>query len=220
MARRKFIFKILYKFFKVIVIIFSVFLGFISFWQYSLYLNIDKKLRIERQEHIKIFPSVKPPKELFDFRKTHPEYNDIDDYTLVGKLASKYPQYTELKKKVEDYHNLIRKKEGEEKSGLKTYTIWQEQRREPGDLPLLREEPLKKGISFKWTKEKPPSQDDIEELYQQLNRYEINIHYPKRWREGAIDNAIKWLIFALCIPIIFFGGIALYKYLFPIKKEN
>jgi len=223
MVKRKFSFKRLYKLFKVIVIIVSVIIGFASLGYYLNHLDLDKKLQIERQEYLKTFSSIEPPKELFDFRKTYPEYNDIDDYTLVGKLASKYPQYIELKKKVEDYHNLIRKKEGREKLTFRTYTFSKDRKPEPGSGVVWGIK-LKEEISFKWTNEKPPTQDDIEKMYQQLSRYKSNINWYKKRGEESKLTAITYLFLAFCIPVIFFGGIwggiAFYKYLFPIKKED
>jgi hypothetical protein len=225
MVKRKFSSKRLYKFFKAIVIIVSVIFGLASLGYYLSYLGFDKKLLIEWQEYSKIFPSVKPPMELFDFRETYPEYNDIDDYTLVEKLASKYPQYIELKKKVENYQNLIRKKDGQEKLTLKTYTFGKGGKLDH-EFPSswLRTQGLINGISFKWTNEKPPTQDDIEKMHQQLERYETNIYDFKKRKEESRQTATIYLFFALCVPITFFGGIwggiALYKYLFPIKEKD
>ena len=220
MTKRKFSIERLYKFLRVIVIIVSLVLGSASLGYYLNYMDLDKKMRIEHKEHLKIFPSGLPPKELVDFRGTYPEYNDMDDYTLVGKLASRYPQYIELKKKVEDYHSLIKEKDGEEKSGLKTYTF----RFKPSSGALPQWIPasdivmLDREISFKWINEKPPTLDDIRKMYHQRDRYELNIIDMTKREEGSVQNAKIYLFFALGVLIIFFGGIAFYKYLFPVKK--
>ena len=39
-------------------------------------------------------------KEIYNFRQKYPQYNDIDDATLVQKLADKYPQYRDLPEKL------------------------------------------------------------------------------------------------------------------------
>ena len=41
-----------------------------------------------------------PVKELENFRRKYPQYNDLDDLTLATKLAAKYPQYSDLVEKV------------------------------------------------------------------------------------------------------------------------
>jgi len=43
--------------------------------------------------------------EVQKFREKYPEYNDIDDLTLVTKLARKYPQYNDLLEKVKSMQN-------------------------------------------------------------------------------------------------------------------
>ena len=49
--------------------------------------------------------NITPPSPLKKFREKYPEYNDIDDLTLVTKLARKYPQYNDLLEKVKSMQN-------------------------------------------------------------------------------------------------------------------
>ena len=98
----------------------------------------------------------------------------------------------------------------------------QKDKEEVGKLRKIKVQDNKTGqtISFAWIGKEDPTEKELQEVFKQFRIDDSNIRFFMTFQSELINNFRLLAGIAVVLPAIFYIGVGLYRYLFPILRED